>query len=320
MNDVAIGVDIGGTKSLALLVSRDGKILGEDRRQTPHAPDASDEMTLAIGEQIISLCAKQSLDPKSIKVGLGLPGLIRRDGTLAYAPNWQSAHGINLAESLKKQLGTPHVYSDNDANCAALCEHEWGAVKGIDDFVMVTLGTGIGGALFVDGALQRGKNGFAGEIGHMVVNANGAECLCGGKGCWERYCSGGALQRMTSEAVKEGKLPKLSALLGKENVRGEDVSKAAGEGSEEAVAIMREIGWWMALGLSNLEVLLDSGTYVIGGGLSTVFELVLPAAREYLDELVEAREARPPFKILPTMFGPNSGALGAALLAFEGAK
>jgi len=227
---------------------------------------------------------------------------------------------MNLAESLKKQLGTPHVYSDNDANCAALCEHEWGAVKGIEDFVMVTLGTGIGGALFVDGALQRGKNGFAGEIGHMVVNANGAECLCGGKGCWERYCSGGALQRMTSEAVKEGKLPKLSAMLGQENVRGEDVSKAAGEGSEEAVAIMREIGWWMALGLSNLEVLLDSGTYVIGGGLSTVFELVLPAAREYLDELVEAREARPPFKILPTMYGPNSGALGAALLAFEGAK
>ena len=320
MTDVAIGVDIGGTKSLALLVSRDGKILDEDRRQTLHAPDASDAMSDAIAEQIMSLCAKHNLDPSKIRVGLGLPGLIRRDGTLAYAPNWQSAHGINLAESLKKLLRSPHIYSDNDANCAALCEHEWGAVKGVDDFVMVTLGTGIGGALFVNGVLQRGKNGFAGEIGHMVVNANGAQCLCGGKGCWERYCSGGALQRMTGEAVHAGKLAQLTASLGADNVRAEDVSKAAGEGSEEAMAIMREIGWWMALGLSNLEVLLDSGTYVIGGGLSSVFELVLPAAREYLDELVEAREARPAFRIIPTKFGPNSGALGAALLAFEGAK
>ena len=320
MNDVAIGVDIGGTKSLALLVSRDGKILEQDKQQTLHEADAVDAMSKVISDQIISLCSKHNLDSKKIPIGIGLPGLIRRDGSLAYAPNWQSAHGINLTDSLKKLIGSQHVFADNDANCAALSEHEWGAAKDIDDFVMVTLGTGIGGALFAGGELHRGKNGFAGEIGHMVVSANGAPCLCGGKGCWERYCSGGALQRMTSEAVQAGKLPLLSASLGAENVRGEDVSKAASEGSEEALVIIREIGWWMALGLSNLEVILDSGTYLIGGGLSAVFELVLPSAREYLDGLVEAREARPEIKIIANHFGPNSGALGAALLAFKGAQ
>jgi glucokinase len=211
------------------------------------------------------------------------------------------------------------VFCENDANCAALAEHEWGAGRGIDDFVMVTLGTGIGGGIIAGGQLIRGRNGFAGEIGHMVVEAKGAPCQCGGHGCWERYASGGGLGRMTRVAARAGQFPKLVARAGgdPENVRSEDVTEAAAEGLDEAVSMMREVGWWLALGLANLTAILDCGHFVIGGGLSVASDVVLPAAREYLVDLVEGYESRPTITVATSMFGPRSGAMGAALVAFE---
>ena len=186
------------------------------------------------------------------------------------------------------------VFCENDANCAALCEHEWGAGRGIDDFVMVTLGTGIGGGVIADGQLIRGHSGFAGEIGHMVVVARGAACHCGGHGCWERYASGGGLNRLTREAAIEGRLPTLVAQRGNAAaVRAEDVTAAAAQNLDEAVVLMKEIGWWLALGLANLAAILDCGHFVIGGGLSIASDLVLPSAREYLVDLVEGYRARP---------------------------
>ena len=134
---------------------------------------------------------------------------MRRDGHLAFAPNLQTASGADLGSLLSSALGNSSIFCENDANCAALAEHEWGAGRGIRDFVMVTLGTGIGGGVVADGQLVRGRSGFAGEIGHMVVEAHGAPCLCGGKGCWERYASGGGLQRLTREAALDGRLATL---------------------------------------------------------------------------------------------------------------
>jgi glucokinase len=245
---------------------------------------------------------------------------MRRDGHLAYAPNLQTASGADLGAQLGEALGNSSVFCENDANCAALAEHEWGAGRGISDFVMVTLGTGIGGGIVADGQLVRGRSGFAGEIGHMVVEAHGAPCLCGGRGCWERYASGGGLHRLTREAALDGRLVTLVEQSNGDPraVRAEDVTAAAAEGLDEAVALMREVGWWLALGLSNLAVILDSGHFVIGGGLSDASDLVLPAAREYLAELVEGYDARPTITVTTSMFGARSGAMGATLVAFEG--
>jgi glucokinase len=239
--------------------------------------------------------------------------MMRRDGHLAYAPNLQTASGADLGAQLGEALGNSSVFCENDANCAALAEHEWGAGHGISDFVMVTLGTGIGGGIVADGQLVRGRSGFAGEIGHMVVEAHGAPCLCGGRGCWERYASGGGLHRLTREAALDGRLATLVERSDGDPraVRAEDVTEAAAEGLEEAVALMREVGWWLALGLSNLAVILDSGHFVIGGGLSEASDLVLPAAREYLVELVEGYDARPTITVTTSMFGARSGAMGA---------
>ena len=196
--------------------------------------------------------------------------MMRRDGHLAFAPNLQTASGADLGAQLGDALGNSRVFCENDANCATLAEHEWGAARGLSDFVMVTLGTGIGGGIVADGQLVRGQSGFAGEIGHMVVEARGAPCLCGGRGCWERYASGGGLHRLTRDAALEGRLPELVERSGGDwrAVRAEDVSRAASEGLDEAVALMREVGWWLALGLANLAAILDAGHFVIGGGLS----------------------------------------------------
>ncbi len=320
MIDVAIGVDVGGTKALALLVARDGRVLGEAQAPTPHlhSDRVGTPTADVVTELIKDLSARQGLEPSSLPVCIGLPGMMRRDGRLVYAPNLLSASGADLGALLGASLASSMVFCENDANCAALCEHEWGAGRGIDDFVMVTLGTGIGGGVIADGQLIRGHSGFAGEIGHMVVVARGAACHCGGHGCWERYASGGGLNRLTREAAIDGRLPTLVAQRGNAAaVRAEDVTAAATQNLDEAVVLMKEIGWWLALGLANLAAVLDCGHFVIGGGLSSASDLVLPSAREYLADLVEGYRARPAITVTPSMFGPRSGAMGAALVAFE---
>lgn len=323
MSDVAIGIDVGGTKALAIMVARDGRVLGEMLSPTPHEEGfgAGEVTTKVLVEQVYELCERQSLDPAKVPVGLGLPGMMRRDGHLVFSPNLQTASGANLGALLGSALGNSSVFCENDANCAALAEHEWGAGRGIRDFVMVTLGTGIGGGVVADGKLVRGRSGFAGEIGHMVVDARGTPCPCGGRGCWERYASGGGLHRLTREAALDGRLATLVERCAGDPqlVRAEDVTGAAAEGLDEAVTLMRAVGWWLALGLANLAVILDCGHFVIGGGLSGASELVLPAAREYLAELVEGYDARPTITVATSMFGARSGAMGATLVAFEGA-
>jgi len=320
MSDVAIGIDVGGTKALALLVARDGRVLGEVNAPTPHDDQlaAGEATTRVLADQVQTLCRSLRLDPADIPIGLGLPGMMRRDGRLAYAPNLQSASGAELGVQLSSLLGSSLVVVDNDANCAALAEHEWGAARGVRDFVMVTLGTGIGGGVFVDDRLVRGQSGFAGEIGHMVVVADGAPCPCGGRGCWERYASGGGLQRLVGQAAREGRLEELvRARGGAENLRPEDLTESARRGSSGAQALLCEMGWWLALGLSNLSAILDCGHFVIGGGLSSAADLFLPTTREALSQLVEGYRARPTITVATSLFGPRSGAMGATLVAFE---
>lgn len=320
MSDVAIGLDVGGTKALALAVARDGRVLGEAQAATPHdaTRQAGEATAVVLTELVHGLAASHGLRVSDTPVGVGLPGLMRRDGRLAFAPNLQSASGADLGSLVGTALQSSRVFCENDANCAAVAEHEWGAGRAIDDFVMVTLGTGIGGGIIAEGKLLQGRSGFAGEIGHMVVEAHGIPCPCGGMGCWERYASGSGLRRLIHEAAKEGRLATLLDTHGSaDDIRPEDVTLAANDGNEEAIDLLRQVGWWLALGLSNLAVILDAGHFVIGGGLSSASELVLPFARDYLSSLVEGYESRPPITVTSSAFGPRSGAMGAALVAFE---
>jgi glucokinase len=320
VSDVAVGLDVGGTKALAVLVSRDGEILDELRTSTPHDAQGGAGAATAnvLAEQIATFAERHAFDVSTLPIGIGMPGMVRRDGRLAFAPNLQTVSGASFPELLKESLGAELVYMENDGNCAALGEYAWGAGRGIDNFVMVTLGTGIGGGIIANGELVRGQSGFGGEIGHMAVQARGALCGCGGYGCWERYASGNGLARLTFEWAAEGRLPQLTAQRGgAQNVRGEDVTQAAKEGLDEAAALMNDVAWWLARGLANLIAILDTGHFVIGGGLSTAADQLLPSAREYLTELTFGYDRRPPIVVAPSGLTVHAGALGAAKVAFD---
>jgi glucokinase len=209
---------------------------------------------------------------------------------------------------------------ENDANLALLAELQLGVATDGADVVMVTLGTGIGGGVALGGRILTGSFGFAAEVGHMVVDPSGPLCPCGQRGCWERFASGGGLGRLAREAALAGRLQHVVALAGgdPEAVRGEHVTTAALACDPEALAVMDELGWWVALGLANLTAVLDPARIVIGGGLAEAGAILLDPARRAFDTLVEGRGTRPEVKIVPATLGLRAGAVGAALAARAG--
>jgi glucokinase len=191
-----------------------------------------------------------------------------------------------------------------------------GAAQGYDDVILVTLGTGIGGGIVAGGTLLRGANGFAGEIGHMVIDPDGDPCPCGQRGCWERYASGGGLGRLGQRAAAEGRAARVLARAGGDPhmVRGEHVTVAAADGDAEARAVLAELGWWVALGLANLANVFDPQAFVLGGGLVEAGELLFGPVRAAFAELLTGASYRPPVAIVPATLGEHAGAIGAACL------
>jgi glucokinase len=310
--DHAIGVDIGGTKVLAVLLEGE-RVVAETLAPTPTAGDEVLEVvTLAVG----------SLAPGGDRgvlgaIGVGAPGLVDATGTLRFAPNLLGGMGLGIQAGLEARFPRVVVRAGNDATCAAWAERTLGAARGRDDVVMVTLGTGIGGGIVAGGRLLVGANSFAGEIGHMVVDPHGPRCPCGKRGCWERFGSGSGLGRLGREAAQAGQAHRVADLAGgdPEAVRGEHVTAAAAQGDEEAMAVMAQFGWWLAVGLANLANVFDPQCFVLGGGLVSAGDVLFDPVRTAFAELVEAVQYRPPIEILPAELGERAGAIGAALLA-----
>lgn len=250
-------------------------------------------------------------------LGVGVPGLVDVGGVVRFAPNLKGVADTELGAILRRALPGVSLWIGNDANAACWGEHQRGAGVGYEDMLMVTLGTGVGGGLVSRGRLWEGSNRFAGEFGHMVVEANGRLCPCGKRGCWERYASGDGLGFLGRQMAMAGDAP---AVLGRaggvgEAVRGEDVSAAAADGDGVATEIMSRFGWWVALGLANLVNALDPQVIVVGGGLVDAGDLLLEPVRRSFAELVEAVDVRPVVPIVAATLGPSAGAVGAALLA-----
>ncbi len=311
---VSIGVDVGGTKVLAMAVDRTGRRIGnEARRPTPTGQ--SPLLDTIVG--VITEVRASVGDDEAVAIGLGVPGLVDSDGRLAVGPNLPGITEVPFRSELEGRLSLP-VQVDNDANCATWAEVRLGAARGADEAFMVTLGTGIGGGIVTGGQLQRGAHGFAGEPGHMVVDPAGPPCPCGRRGCWERFASGSGLGRLARDAAESGKGRRLVELAGHpEAVRGEHVTRAAQEGDAEALEVFRQFGWWAALGIANLVNILDPGIVVVGGGLVEAGEIVLSPIRAAFGDLVLAAEHRPEVPIVPAVLGGDAGAIGAALLGFE---
>lgn len=313
-----LGIDVGGTKVLGIVLSPEGEVLAEERRDTASCGSKLvDDLAVLAADLLASGHCARSGPSERPTLGVGLPGLVDRAGVLRFAPNLPGASGTALSALLGEKLdGAVSIEVDNDATCAAAGECAFGAGRGRRDVLFVTLGTGIGGGILADGAILHGSGNFAGEIGHMVVDPQGPPCGCGRRGCWERYASGSGLGRIARDAALAGRAGRIMELAGGEadSVRGEHVVQAAAAGDEEALAILAEFGWWLALGLANLANVLDPEMIVVGGGLGQAGELLLEPARRAFREQLEGFEVRPAIELAAATLGDRGGAIGAAVL------
>jgi glucokinase len=309
---LAIGVDIGGTKVAAGVVDADGNVLTRARRRTPsHDPEHIVDVVVEIVRQ---LRTEHDAGP----VGIGAAGYIDVERAhVMFAPNLPGWRNTPLREQVSERLGSD-VVVENDANAAAWGEYRFGAGEQEPDLVCLTVGTGIGGGIVVDGRLHRGRFGVAAEPGHMRVVPGGRACGCGNLGCWEQYASGSALVRAAREVATERKDDgrRLVQLAGSvDNIDGPTVTMAASEGDAAAIDCFDEIGRWLGQGMADLAAVLDPGRFVIGGGVADAGELLLRPARETFGNSLSGRGYRPAAEIVAARLGPDAGLIGAADLA-----
>ncbi|MFZ9565834.1 MAG: ROK family protein [Ilumatobacteraceae bacterium] len=302
----AIGIDVGGTKCLGVVVEA-GEVVAESRCPTPDSPGAIIDTLVEMVHELGDLDS----------VGVGVPGLVTRSGVIRASPNLTDVADFDVAGLLSRRLSRG-VTVENDATCAAIAEWKLGAAKGFDDAVVVTLGTGIGGGLIVGGRVVRGHNGFAGEVGHMVVDPNGPVCPCGRRGCWERFASGSALGAMARSAIRAGGLKQLGSMVTDvSEVRGEHVCELAESGDSQAREIIDEFAHWAAIGLVGLTNILDPACIVIGGGLARSHQTMMEPVRRHFGELLYSSDLRPHPRLEIARFGEVAGALGAAIAAMS---
>lgn len=309
---LAIGVDIGGTKVLGGVVDEQGRVIDRELRATPSTDAEQTETTIA--EVVAALSARHEI----AAVGIGAAGWIANDrATVLFSPHlaWRDEP---LRDALMSRIGVP-ILVENDANAAAWAEYRFGAARDADVAVCVTLGTGIGGGLVIDGAVFRGANGVGLEYGHMTVVPEGRRCACGNRGCWEMYASGTALAFDARElcAVSPMAGRRLLELadndLGK--LSGPMVTAAAREGDPSAVELYTEMGRWLGKGIANLAAVLDPTIFVIGGGVSAAGALLIEPARSAFSHTLTGRGFRPEAEIALAALGPEAGLVGAADLA-----
>jgi glucokinase len=307
----AIGIDIGGTKVAGGVVSPDGSIVATARRATPGSSvSETEDAIVAVVEELAA-----GSDGEPVGVGIGAAGWFDRTGdTVLFSPHLAWRHST-LRKDLEGRLERP-LWVGNDADAAAWAEYRFGAARGADLALMITLGTGIGGGIVLDGVLRRGSHGVAGEWGHMRVVPDGRLCACGNRGCWEQYASGTALAQTAREVARTSRAA-AAALLERvdgdaERLTGEDVSRAAADGDPLALELVTEVGHWLGQGIADLAAILDPEVVVIGGGVSKLGEMVLGPARERLDRALPGRGFRPGPRVVAAELGPDAGLIGAA--------
>jgi len=315
-SECVIGVDLGGTKLLAGAVDADLRV--HHRAMRPAQAPAQGAVLARVEEVVRE--AMDAVEAEVAAVGLGIPCLIDlRTGVAVSSPNLGVLAGAPVRDLMAERLGVP-VYVDNDANAALLAEARAGAARGVSDAVLLTVGTGVGGALLLDGRLYRGSQGAAGELGHMVIEADGPRCqgACPNHGCLEAMASGTALAREARAAAtaEPDSALGLAAAAGRE-VTGALVTDLAHDGDAVSIAVLELIGTRLGVGIASLVNIFNPEVVIVGGGVMAAGELLLEPARREM-----ALRALPPsrdrVKVVATRFGAESGMLGAAVLALDG--
>jgi glucokinase len=287
---LAVGIDVGGTKIAGGVVDEQGTILATALRVSP----ATD--TNAIEASIEELVDELRGNHEIAAVGVGAAGFVdSKRSTVMFAPNlaWRDEP---LRHDLEKRLGLP-VVIENDANAAAWGEFTFGAGADVADTLLVTVGTGVGGGIVLNGELHRGAFGVAAEIGHMRVVPDGILCGCGNRGCWEKYASGTALVREARDQARQGSLI-ARTLLDRaggdvEAITGPLITEAAREGDQFAREALAVLGRWLGEGIASLTAVLDPAVVVIGGGVSEAGDLLLDPVRAHFKANLTGRHYRP---------------------------
>ena len=307
-----IGLDIGGTKISGGVIDENGVILARGRKDTPALDPA------AIVEEAASLIRELSFEHAVDAVGVACAAFIDRSrSTVYFSPNlaWRD---VPLKARLESVLDLP-VIIENDANAAAWGEFRFGAAAEVDDMVLLTVGTGIGGGIVVDGVLMHGAFGVAAELGHMRVVPDGLRCGCGNRGCWEQYASGSALVREARELVASGTphAARLSELCAGDPaaLSGPDVTRAAAEGDPAAVELLADLGAWIGEGVASVAAILDPELIVLGGGVSEAGALLIDPALAAFRRQLTGRGHRPEARFALASLGNDAGMIGAADLA-----
>jgi glucokinase len=309
----AVGVDVGGTRIAAGLVERKGRIVKEAKSLTPKTgPFAIVDTIIELAEEV-----QTSVQPSEVAgIGIGLPAQIDfLKQSVEFCTNLPLA-GVDV-RALVMTRTRQEVTVDNDGNLAALGEYRWGVGKDSRDFLMITLGTGVGGGMFVDGEPYRGSRGMAGEIGHMVVDLDGPPCPCGGTGHIEAFIGRPALARQGREAARGQSGQAILDEAGGEidDITAEAVLRAALAGDETALRIMHDAGDVLGRGLVGIVNLLNPHLIAIGGGIGESADFLVDQARAAID--AEALAGRRDVAIVQAELGNDAGVLGAAALAFD---
>ena len=308
-----VGIDIGGTKVLGGVVDETGAIISRARRDTP--AEGGVALTQAIADVALELMKDSEIE----SVGVSVAGFISADRkTILATPNIKDWNGVNLDYELTSRIGLP-VVIENDANSAAWGEFKFGAGRGKENILMLTVGTGIGGGIVVNSNLLRGSFGIAAEIGHLRIVPNGLLCGCGAYGCFEQYGSGTALLRHAREAI-QAHPDRASKILNRgdgsiEGVNGTAITEAARDGDELALSIFETTGDYLGAGIASLAVILDPEAVVIGGGVIDAGDILLNPIRSSVDKYMPFAGKHPHPQIVAAQLGNEAGLVGVADLA-----
>ncbi len=311
-----IGIDLGGTNIVAGIIDENNKIVAKASRKTnvPRAAELIfDDMAAAVKDAMSQIHITNN---DLISVGVGTPGSVNKaEGLIEFANNL-GFDNLPAYKLLKDRLGFDKVYFDNDANCAALGEAVAGCGKGVKDFIMITLGTGVGSGIIVNGKLVTGVNYAAGEMGHSVLVYNGLQCNCGRKGCWEKYSSATALISQTKDAMKNNYSSLMWDLVGNDmnKVNGRTAFDAMRKGDATAQSVVNNYVSLLACGIGNIINIFQPDMVCVGGGVGNERENLLGPVRKLLSSEIYSIHAKKQTKLVAAELGNDAGIIGAALL------
>jgi glucokinase len=313
-----LAIDLGGTKIIAAAVLSTGEIISRKYSLTL-ADEGPRPVINRLSSAVAETMAQARLKTSDIAgIGIAAAGIIdTKEGIVTTSPNLSGWRDVPLRDIIAERLGLT-TYLINDASAAALGEHRFGAGRGVDNLIYLTVSTGIGGGIIIDGELYLGADGCAGEIGHMIIETHGPQCNCGKFGCLEALASGSAMTRESVRRLNQGEKSSIIELVdGRlEGITAETVSLAARQGDSLACDIVARAANYLGIGLANLVNIFNPELIVIGGGVSKMGNMLLAPARKAVRELafkLPARTAR----IVRARLGSNAGIIGAAVYAFE---